>query len=304
MNRTVIDNLIIRFPERVGRLIIDGVSNLDDWYNTFMDAEDMTDTDNVYAGFVEECFKAKQNCPLNSIKGASFSTAAELKSYIDNYLDTLEDEPIAVYINASIYGSVTRRSIATNGIFPALYKPTPQWPVLAKNLAELLSGNTTGAFNAYSDSWVSSIISDETNTFVVHNDNWKSGAGAPVHGIHAIQNYSLAQGEMSKLVSKYEGSDVYTRASWNLPKGHAFHPQYHPEYPRFKTAEPILVLSTTYDPVCPLVSAKKAHNSFEGAGFVEQKSYGHCSISMPSLCTAKHVRKYFTEGKLPEVGAT
>jgi hypothetical protein len=68
-----------------------------------------------------------------------------------------------------------------------------------------------------------------------------------------------------------------------------------------KTAEPILVLSTTHDPVCPLVSARKAYNSFESAGLVVQKTYGHCTSSMPSLCTAKYVRRYFEEGVLPEV---
>lgn len=64
------------------------------------------------------------------------------------------------------------------------------------------------------------------------------------------------------------------------------------------------MLSTTYDPVCPLASAKKAHDNFAGASMVVQKSYGHCSVSMLSLCTAKHVRRYFTEGVLPEEGAT
>lgn len=241
---------------------------------------------------------------MNSIKGQSFKTAADLQTYIDGFLLKLEDEPIPVYVNASIYGSVTRRGIATNGIFAATYKPNPAWPILAKNLADLLNGNPLPVFNAYSDNWVSSIIGDETNTFVVQNDNWKSGSGAPVHGIHTIRNFSLSLAEPSKLVSKYIGSDVYTRASWSLPKGHDFHPRYYPVYPRFRTAEPILVLSTSFDPVCPLVSAKKAWNSFEGAGFVEQKSYGHCSISMPSLCTAKHVKAYFSEGLLPPAGST
>jgi hypothetical protein len=125
-----------------------------------------------------------------------------------------------------------------------------------------------------------------------------------VHGIKAIQNYSIARLDESELVSRYVSSNVFDRASWSIPTTHTFHPQYHPEYPRFKTASPILVLSTTYDPICPLVSAKKAHDSFEGAGFVEQKSYGHCSISMPSLCTAKHVKAYFNDGTLPEKSAT
>jgi pimeloyl-ACP methyl ester carboxylesterase len=292
------------FPDRVSRLIIDGVSNLDDWYNTFLDEESLVDTDSVYAGFVEECFKAQENCPLNSIRETTFDSAADLQSYIDEFLDNLDEEPIPVYLNNSNYGALTRLGVALNGIFPALYKPAPTWPILAKNLAELLKGNATSAFTAYSDSWVSSIIADETNTFVVQNDNWKTGSSAPIHGIKPIQNFTLSTIGESKLISRYEGSDVYDRASWSIPTTHNFHPQYHPGYPRFKTANPILILSTTYDPVCPLVSAQKAHNSFEGSGFVEQKSYGHCSISMPSTCTAKHVQRYFYEGKLPEAGAT
>ena len=292
------------FPDRVSRLIIDGVTNIDDWYNSFFDEESLIDTDKIYAGFVEECFKAKEACPLNSIREKSFKSSGELKSYIDEFLKDLEDEPIPVYLNNSNYGAVTRRSIVTNGIFPALYKPTPTWPFLAKNLAALLEGNSTPAYTAYHDSWVGGILGDETNTFVVLNDAWKTGAGSPLHGIKPIQNFSLSRTDLSTLVSKYEGSDIFDRASWSIPTTHKFHPQYHPEFPRFKTAEPILVLSTTYDPVCPLISAKKAHNSFEGAGLVEQKSYGHCSISMPSLCTAKHVQRYFNDGELPEAGAT
>ncbi len=292
------------FPDRVSRLIIDGVTNLDEWYNGVYYYESLVDTDKVYAGFVEECFKAKQNCPLNSIKGQSFNTASDLRSFIDDYLENLEEEPIPVYVNNSNYGAVTRRSLVTNGIFSALYKPDPAWPTLAKNLAALLNGNSTPVYNAYSDLWISSVIGDETNTFVILNDAWKTGPEAPFHGIKPIQNFSLSIPETSKLVSKYQGSDIFDRASWSIPKTHNFHPQYHPEFPKFQTAEPVLVLSTTFDPVCPLISAQKAHNSFKGAGFVEQKSYGHCSLSMPSLCTAKHVQRYFYEGILPEAGAT
>ncbi len=292
------------FPDRVSRLIIDGVSNLDEWYNGNYYYESLDDTDKVYAGFVEECFKAKANCPLNFIKGQSFNSAGDLKTYIDDYLKNLEAEPIPVYLNNSNYGAVTRRSVVTNGIFSALYRPDPTWPILAKNLAALLNGNSTPAYSAYSDLWITSIIGDETNAFVEHNDAWTCGPGAPFHGIKPIQKYCINVPDSSKLVTKYMGTESYERASWSVPKKHDFHPQYHPEFPKFETAEPILVLSTTFDPVCPLISAQKAHNSFKGAGFVEQKSYGHCSVSMPSLCTAKHVQRYFYDGVLPEVGAT
>ncbi|CAG8971312.1 hypothetical protein HYALB_00001479 [Hymenoscyphus albidus] len=292
------------FPSRVERLIIDGVSNLDEWYNEFFFEESLVDTDKSYAGFAEECFKAKEACPLNSLKDMPFESSSELKSFIDSFLADLQEVPIPVYLNASNYGSITRRKIVTNGIFFSLYKPFPFWVILAENLAALFNGNSKPVYNAYSDNWIAGVLSDETNDFVTKNDNWLTGAQAPVHGVKPVQNYTIAKHPLSTLVSKYYGSDAYDRASWLFPTTHKFHPQYHPQFPRVKTAKPILVLSTTFDPVCPLASAKKAQNSFEGAGFVEQKSYGHCSISMPSLCTAKHVHRYFNEGTIPEAGST
>jgi hypothetical protein len=279
------------------------VSNIDAWYNKFYEHEALSDADRIFTGFIQECFAAKKNCPLNSIKGNSFSTSAELKNYVDEFLETLEQEPMPVYLDNSNYGAVTRFSVVANGIFPSLHNPM-NWPSVAGILADLLSGNTTSSFNEWTDDWVTSILTDETSTFIVQNDNWKTGPTAPVHGIKPVQNFTISQPKLSSLVSKYSAPDIYDRASWTIPTTHTFHPRYHPEYPRVKTANPILVLSTTFDPICPLVSAKKAHNSFEDAGFLEQKSYGHCTVSMPSLCTMKYVKAYFSEGILPPKDAT
>ncbi|KAI9159146.1 alpha/beta-hydrolase [Paramyrothecium foliicola] len=290
------------FPDRVSRLAIDGVTNLDEWYNEFMFHEYLTDTDRILAGFFEECLKAREACPLSSIRGRTFESSLDLGTYFGEFLEQLEDEPIPVYLNSTNYGALTRRNIVTNGIFFALYRPA-NWPSLAHNLGELLNGNNTPAFTAYSTSWIASVLTDESNTFVILNDNRNTGSHAPVHGVKAVQNFTISRPEMSYLVSRYEGSDIYDRASWSIPTSHDFHPRYHPKFPPTRTAEPVLILSTSWDPVCPLTSAKKARDSFEGAGFVEQKSYGHCTLSMPSLCTVKHVRRYFNEGKLPGADA-
>ena len=141
------------FPERVGRLLIDGVTNLNNWYNEFLEEESLSDTDRVYAGFVHECFKAKKDCPLNSINGISFKTAAELQGYLDKFLEKLEEEPIPVYLDNSNYGALLRRSLVASGIHPATYSPK-RWPSLAQNIADLLQGNATAAYNAYPASWV------------------------------------------------------------------------------------------------------------------------------------------------------
>ncbi|RDX41811.1 hypothetical protein OH76DRAFT_1499871 [Lentinus brumalis] len=68
------------------------------------------------------------------------------------------------------------------------------------------------------------------------------------------------------------------------------------------TSHPILVVSAKYDPVTPLPDARNVQKRYAGAGLLVQDSYGHCSLSSPSMCTAKHVRRYFEEGTLPADG--
>jgi hypothetical protein len=71
-----------------------------------------------------------------------------------------------------------------------------------------------------------------------------------------------------------------------------------------KTAHPLLILSTTYDPVCALAGAKTANEAFVDSRLVEVKAFGHCSLAMPSLCVARHVRAFLEQGTMPAPGAT
>ena len=65
------------------------------------------------------------------------------------------------------------------------------------------------------------------------------------------------------------------------------------------TSTPLLVVSTRYDPVSPFAHARAVKERFFGAGMVIQESMGHCSVTAPSVCTAKAVRAYFEEGRVP-----
>ncbi|KDR74341.1 hypothetical protein GALMADRAFT_578873 [Galerina marginata CBS 339.88] len=56
------------------------------------------------------------------------------------------------------------------------------------------------------------------------------------------------------------------------------------------------------DPVTPLWAAKNMSRGFEGSVVLQQNSSGHCSVSAPSVCTQKYVRKYFEDGTLPPPG--
>lgn len=69
---------------------------------------------------------------------------------------------------------------------------------------------------------------------------------------------------------------------------------------KVETAHPLLILTTSYDPICPIRGAYVARDRFVGSQIVESKVYGHCADAVPSLCLARHVKAYFDEGTVPE----
>jgi hypothetical protein len=66
------------------------------------------------------------------------------------------------------------------------------------------------------------------------------------------------------------------------------------------TSFPILFVSNTRDPVTPIRSGLLQSRKFLDAGFIEQKSEGHCSVAMVSVCTMRRIRAYFGKGVVPE----
>ena len=64
-----------------------------------------------------------------------------------------------------------------------------------------------------------------------------------------------------------------------------------------KTANPMLFLSNTYDPVTPLSAAVKMAGRFVNAGLIEQTNgIGHTSLSAVSLCALGEGTGVFAEG--------
>ncbi|KAM7183896.1 Alpha/Beta hydrolase fold [Rhypophila sp. PSN 637] len=283
-------------PERSHRVIIDGVVNQFDWYNSHYDNEGLEDTDKVFYGFIDECIKAgPSKCALASLHNDSQALAEKLITSIS----ALRDEPISVYINSTVYGILDYWTIWDKAVFEALYKPTQLWYDLAKNLASLLQGNATDAFLAYGYSdpnkW-NTTGRGEAIEFIMYND-----------GIHGTENFPKDRKSFLGWLTPYfnqsmfasvEYEGYFKRRAWKLGRTHGYSPVRHG--PPVKTKNPILILTTTYDPVCPVISAKSALEAFEGSKLVEVKGYGHCSVAVPSMCLVRAVRKFLYEGKMPE----
>jgi hypothetical protein len=87
----------------------------------------------------------------------------------------------------------------------------------------------------------------------------------------------------------------YIKQQWRYPRTHSFSP-----YENVRLETPPLILTQRLDPVTPLVSAISARDAFLGSKMVTINGYGHCSIALPSLCTARMLREYLRDGRLPE----
>lgn len=276
------------FPEKSHRVIIDGVVNNFNWFGSdSFESESFEDTENVLEGFFDECIKAGQNCTLGSLA----ETREELHDLVFDFSVKLKDQPISVYINNTMYGLLDYPKLWYNGIFPALYKPA-SWYSLSENLYRLLQGNATDAWLAYGreGTWN---FEGEGNQFVTYNDAktgpayWPQDRKSILKKILPVTN--------SSIFAPTEGSGFYERQQWAIPRSHDF------QQPHVvNTAHPLLVLSTTFDPICPLISAESAYAAFNGSQLIEVEGYGHCSVAVASTCLAIHVREFLYNGTLPD----
>jgi pimeloyl-ACP methyl ester carboxylesterase len=276
------------FPDRAKRVIIDGVVNQFKWYDNLMDWEAMEDTDRVLHGFYDECIKAgPHNCTLASLA----DTEEQLAAMVDVHMQRLKEQPIAVYINNTVHGLLTYEDVWYKGMFGGLYD-SRRWYRLADDLATLLQGTASQEYLAYGQRAGLGLVGD-AHRFVLLND----GLTGPEHW--AQERESLVD-QLSSLMEQSSFSPLelpvyYAKQQWSLAKTHHYTPRR-----GVKTAHPLLIMSMTFDPICPLVSAKSAIESFQDSRLVEVQGYGHCSMAVTSTCAMRYVRDFLFDGRLPE----
>lgn len=287
------------FPDRAQRVIIDGIANQFDWYEGLLDAEVFVDTENVWDGFLDECIKAgKDVCALAALAAASPAASPDrdakevLRERLAALGTQLQVSPSSVYVNSTVYGTLNYETVWYKAIFMALYKPAT-WYALADVLAKMMEGSATDALLAYGLDEPWGETGDDLVNFVSYNDGasgasyWKQDRQWLLDLLIPYMNESVFA------PSEYGG--YYIKQQWRIPRTHAYVPRI-----GVHTAHPLLLLSTTYDPVCPLVSARSAQAAFEDSRIVEVLGYGHCSVAMPSMCLVRHVRAFLYNGTLPD----
>ncbi|KAK0202249.1 Alpha/Beta hydrolase protein [Desarmillaria ectypa] len=274
------------FPDKVGRMVLDGVVDVEgyyngDWRNNFVD------TDKVMQSIFDACVAAGPDaCVFYA------PTAQEISNNLDTLYDSLRTQPVQV-VTPSFYGVVDYAVLRTTVKY-TMYQPYTLSSLLAKGLASLAvgDGSIIYAMQAPSDD-LSSVYNNglETEIAISCSDSvnnidsladlyayWDS-----IKGLSAFADLFFAQ-TIGCIGWKFHREGKFTG-----PVG-------------ANTSYPILFIGNTADPVTALSGAKKASGVFPGSVVLTQNSSGHASLAASSACTRAYVQAYFQNGTLPGDG--
>ncbi|KAK4185493.1 TAP-like protein-domain-containing protein [Podospora australis] len=304
---TILGNTFAKmFPDKVGRVILDGVVHLGQYREAFW-RESLMDTDKILGKFFNYCADAGDKCAL--YRAGDTKGGKEVEGRYYSVLESLKSNPVTFTHPQYLYPVILKQELVRMIAFGALKIPMQAFPGLAFVLNLIYEGRHEELSNLFLDTQLvclmpgslagQSLVGDAQRA-IMCSDKVK-----PVNltlaefkrGYEDMASYSQFADIWAGLMLQCNGWDISsTSSSSAIPSS----PD--PESLQSKQIEtsfPILFLSNTYDPVTPLKSAVKMALGFKDAGLLELKAEGHCTTATVSLCTAKAVRDYVLHGKVP-----
>ncbi|KAI5121647.1 hypothetical protein M0805_001174 [Coniferiporia weirii] len=296
---TVVGSYLVNiFPERVGRIAIDGVVDPDLWANTNPHTwlkDDFADTEKDLLNFYTTCAEAGPGrCALAS----SGSTADSISTEIDGLLERLYERPLAVW-NATRPGPLTA-SMIQSMTFSYLYRPR-DWPTLASNLAAALAGDGVPTVQYFLEKIeLNTAVVPKTSAAIyavtcVDTPGFPSDVDTTKALDDVLDEMTLSQQRTSR---HFSALDIDMCHHWTARETERFTGPFN-----HTLNNEILVIGNTADPITPVQNARAVNRMMpHSSRLIVQDGSGHCSSAMTSLCTTKALRGYFLEGKLPESG--
>jgi len=319
------------FPDRVGRMVLDGNVDPQDYTATGW-LSNLYDNDKNLHWFYYACFHAGPKCALFD---AETESLFDLEKKMIKLLERLREDPLPV-VHDGAADLVTYYDM-TNLIHGAAYAPLYFWPDVAQVAHDLLNDNATS-------------ITKYLKNLQVPQGPDPTNPDSPLDGDDAkftlkLSNDSLPyppdypgglDGATSILCGDGEPLDSLTKHDWQMRLSQLknqsliagpfwaalpFACQHWPaslrpfERNRFtgpfgskladydERGSPLLFIGSTADPVTPLRNAIENSKRHKGSRVLTQDTPGHCAGPVnPSRCTYEVIRSFFADGTLPEEG--
>ncbi|KAL4896125.1 TAP-like protein-domain-containing protein [Aspergillus ambiguus] len=294
-------------PERVGRIVLDGVVDPADHYAGGWLTQ-LQDSDAIVTRLSEYCFAAgPQRCALHT--GTS---GADVERRFTAILRALKDAPLAVDSGVAGPALVTYEDVHLQ-LLSGMYFPYALAEPLFRLLPALESRNASAAevvrLAGRKQAALVPAAGDAAPPYV-------SAMGA-VQAIACMDSLGAAGGrELTRdgfraYLAELQAQGRWISPSWarnkiacvGFPVAAAWRPALTFRSQEWAApAHPLLVVGNSHDTVTPLRNARRVASMFPGSVVVQQDSEGHCSHSMPSLCTARIIREYMRTGTMPAEG--
>ncbi|KAJ5378927.1 hypothetical protein N7509_012046 [Penicillium cosmopolitanum] len=252
------------FPNRVGRMVLDGVLNADQYYSNYW-TDNVDQMDEAMETFSTFCHSAgPEKCAFWG------PTPANISARMDGIIRELQNRPVPL----SRVGDLNLPTMVSYSdlktlFLNALYTPLANFPDMADILYQAERGNVSALAGMFDQS---NSITD-TRLAITCTDSYRRNKLTNIEELKSWVEYTISK-------SKYIG-DIYP----TLLEGilcRSFRPHL-PDSMVFQdeigglntpTSFPILFTSNTIDPISPLVSARKMSSRFAESVLLMQEAVG------------------------------
>lgn len=276
------------FPDRINRLVVDGVVDANDYRETLW-LDNLMDTEKSLQLFYYHCARVGYpKCALANSTGETTVEGAAVR--VQEISASLYHKPLPVVSREG--PDIVTFSDVKNVLLASLYVPLQLWPFIAQLLTQIEKGDVTWSWHDTREGFARGVSRAATLAIICSDGESQVGTSQDEfwQRVQRLEKYSSTLGEL-----------------WASFRLNCIHYKVRPWH-RFtndwagKTSHAILEIGNTADPVTPGRFAKKMAKGFDGAVVLIQDSPGHCSSAVPSNCTLSHVRQYFQTGDLPPKG--
>ncbi|KAK1235841.1 hypothetical protein PQX77_000931 [Marasmius sp. AFHP31] len=286
------------FPDKVERLVIDGVADVQNDYYTTKWLTSVIDMDKTLQWFFKSCHEAgPDSCAFHE------SSVEAISSKYNKLYDTLINAPIPVQAGESY--QLVDYTLLRRTMVKQLYTPFLTWPKLAAALDALVNGNATAFLEFASPTSFANATDAAEPTdqgFVKHPEDMTAyicndGEFVPPELEEAYRHYQEMT-EVSSFGSIWASWRLIC-SGWSRSIPKAFRGPI-----SGNTSFPLLLVGNTADPVTPLAGARAVASGFPGSVVLQRDAPGHTYsiLAFPSKCTVEATVAYFLNGTLPEEG--
>ncbi|KAM7218622.1 TAP-like domain containing protein [Rhypophila decipiens] len=298
------------FPDRIDRMVLDGVANAFNYYNTPAMLDGALSVDAAYHAILAECIMAGSlSCPLaqifaNGTEDENYSISDKvqvLQQALEMTFQKLHRSPIVLHgavIISSIHVRLLRDTLIEQK-YATNFELTRSLYILMMNLEEgLLYALETilkVAQNMSDDD-------DDNESFEGIKCGDKSGPHARLESLQEVKSRAWQVVGVTQHWAFRVGPSAAGCVKWPFESKEKFDTNILLRDSGIKTRFPILFTGLTYDTRTPIHSARNMSAYFDNSVVLEVKGYGHCTGKQDSECHTKATNDYFLNGILPEDG--